>query len=129
MCESTDKLEKLLNIGKSIASKLAVLIGITIVTAVGVMFLGLRESDGIKALADVRAQRSLIDAQRALIESYAVNQVDGDARIRVIEMKQTALHRDLLKDRFPEASGQLITALEEVLNAHLELETRTETAP
>jgi len=105
---------KLLETNRTIANRLAVLVGIAICTAVAVMFLSIRESDGIKALAEVQAQRSLIDAQRALIESYSVNQINADNRIRVLEQRITSLHRDLLKNRFPVADESLITDLLEL---------------
>lgn len=75
---------------------------ITLAVGIAVVFLGSRESAGIRAEAAVNA--------------YQVSLIDAQARVRVLELKLGALQRDLLKGKFPVADDELLIKLQELRN-------------
>jgi len=73
---------------------------ITLAVGIGVVFLGSRESSGIRA--------------EAKVDAYSVSLIDAQARVRVLELKLGALQRDLLKGKFPVADDELLIRLQEM---------------
>ncbi len=103
--------KQLENLGKKLGSLLIVLIIITSGVFIAAVVLGLRENDGIKALAQIEAQEAVIAAQRELIAMQNTNIIDLNARVRKLQTQFDWLRKALWQQSFPGVNTEVLNLL------------------